>query len=132
MAEVSPSTSIWDIITSGPVISGIVGLISGAIGSLIAPWSLWGVEKRRAKRQYRVEQIARWRDALRGDFDRRSFVSSEAYSTLKPYMPKRLVEEIEKSRNPFYFVALPKDNEDSMRAYLLEVVAEVERKWRLL
>jgi len=136
MADVGPPASLWDILTSGPVISGIVGLITGAIGSLVAPWSVWGVEKRRARRQSRVEQVARWREALRpGAFERRSFVGSEAYSTLKPHLLKiapELVEELERSRSPYHLVALPPGGDDPMRFRLLEVVAEVERKWRLL
>jgi hypothetical protein len=132
MADVSPYASIWDVITSGPVISGVVGLITGAIGSF-APWVVWGVEKRRGKDQYRREQIARWREALRGDFDRRSFVGSEAYSTLKSHMSshQELVEEIERSRNPDHRVLLS-GSDDPMRFRLLEVVAEVERKWGLI
>jgi hypothetical protein len=82
MADVSPYTSIWDVITSGPLISGAMAMVGGAAGSLLA----WWVEKGRDKRQYRREQITRWREALRGDFQRESFVYSETYSTLKRYM----------------------------------------------
>ena len=50
------------------LISGGVGLTTGIIGSLFAPWANWGVEKRRLKRQRRVERIKEWRDGV-GELD---------------------------------------------------------------
>lgn len=50
------------------VIGGVAGLVTGTAGSLTAPWAQWGVEKRRLRRQRRVELVAEWRagiDALR-------------------------------------------------------------------
>jgi len=50
------------------LIGGVSGLITGAVGSLFAPWVNWGVEKRRLRRQERSDQVAEWRagvDALR-------------------------------------------------------------------
>jgi hypothetical protein len=35
------------------VIGGIAGLITGTIGSLIAPWVHWGIEKRRSQAERR-------------------------------------------------------------------------------
>lgn len=29
------------------IISGVIGLITGAVGSLIAPWVHWGIEKKK-------------------------------------------------------------------------------------
>jgi hypothetical protein len=127
MADVGASTSMWDIITSGPVISGAMAMVGGAAGSLLG----WWVEKGRDKRQYRREQVVRWREALRGDFQRERFVYSETYATLKRYMAKERVEEMESAKQPYHKTLLL-GNEDPMRAYLLEVVAEVERKWRLI
>jgi hypothetical protein len=43
------------------LIGGGAGLITGALSSLIAPWSQWGVEKRRLTHQLRVEQVRTWR-----------------------------------------------------------------------
>jgi hypothetical protein len=47
------------------LISGGVGLTTGAIGSLFAPWANWGVEKRRLKHQRRVDRIKEWRDGVK-------------------------------------------------------------------
>jgi hypothetical protein len=40
------------------VIGGLSGLITGAIGSLVAPWVNWGIEKRRKKMDRHRELIA--------------------------------------------------------------------------
>jgi hypothetical protein len=127
MAEVSSLTSLWDIIISVPVISAAMGLVGGAISSLLVRW----FEKGKEKRQHRREQIGRWREALRGNFERETFVYSETYATLKRYMSKRRVEEMEHAKQPHHKTLLL-GHEDPMRAYLLEVVAERERKWGLL
>ena len=72
-----------------------------------------------------------WREALRGNFERESFVYGETYSTLKRYMSKARVEEMEHAKQPHH-KTLHLGNDDPMKAYLLEVVAERERKWGLL
>jgi hypothetical protein len=46
------------------LISGGVGLTTGIVGSLIAPWANWGVEKRRLRQESRVERIGEWRDGV--------------------------------------------------------------------
>jgi hypothetical protein len=46
------------------LISGVVGLTTGAIGSLFAPWANWGVEKRRLRRAGRLERISEWRSGV--------------------------------------------------------------------
>ncbi|MFI1918994.1 hypothetical protein [Nocardia sp. NPDC020380] len=46
------------------LISGGVGLVTGVIGSLAAPWANWGVEKRRLTRQRRAELLAEWRAGI--------------------------------------------------------------------
>jgi hypothetical protein len=46
------------------LISGGVGLATGAIGSLCAPWGNWGVEKRRTRQERRAERIEEWRDGI--------------------------------------------------------------------
>ncbi|SLG22561.1 Uncharacterised protein [Mycobacteroides abscessus subsp. abscessus] len=46
------------------LIGGGAGLVSGAIGSLLAPWSTWGVERNRLKRERRTQLIAEWREGV--------------------------------------------------------------------
>ncbi len=46
------------------LIAAVVGLLSGAVGSLLAPWANWGVEKRRKRFDARHEIISRGRQAV--------------------------------------------------------------------
>lgn len=46
------------------LIGGAAGLVTGTIGSLLAPWSQWGVEKRRLRRDSRVQRLAEWRAGI--------------------------------------------------------------------
>jgi len=39
------------------LISGIIGLIIGIIGTLFAPWVKWGIEKKKIKLNRRIELI---------------------------------------------------------------------------
>jgi septal ring factor EnvC (AmiA/AmiB activator) len=80
----------------------------------------------------RRERIATWYAAVSpDDFDRRLFVASEAYATLKVHLPEALQQELERSRNPMYVVALPISGIDSIQARLLEEIAKVEWYWGL-
>jgi hypothetical protein len=129
------SLLVWlrDVITSGPIISGLVGLITGAIGSLIAPWVQWGVEKRRHRREARRERIAAWRAAVdRDDFEPRQFAGSDAYATLRAYLPEDLRQEIDGWRNPTMFVAPPRAGRYPIQGRLLQEIARIERKWGLI
>jgi hypothetical protein len=46
------------------LIGGGAGLASGTVVSLIAPWSNWGIEKRRLRRESRVQRIKEWRKGV--------------------------------------------------------------------
>lgn len=48
------------------ILPSILGLIAGVIGSLVAPWVKWGIEKRRLKFQNHKELVSYWR-VLLGD-----------------------------------------------------------------
>ena len=131
--EASLLVSVRDVLTSGPVIAGVVGLISGAIGSLIAPWVQWGVEKKRLRRASRQDQIAAWRTAVdRDDFAYQPFAQGNAYATLRPHLPKDLRQTIDQWKNPGIVTSLPVMGRDPIQVRLLEEIARVERKWGLI
>ena len=60
-----------DISIINAIIAGVVGLVTGAIGSLIAPWIQWGIEKKRQKQNRRIELISEWRCSAYGILDSR-------------------------------------------------------------
>jgi len=112
------------------VISGIVGLVTGAAGSLIAPWAQWAVEKRRNRFSYQRELVASWRDAIeRFDWPAGSFGDTAAYSSLRPHMRPETVQRLE-SRTAF----VPADGRGELgeKHVLLDEVAHIEKEWRLV
>lgn len=46
------------------VVPAVLGLAGGVVGSLIAPWVQWAIEKSRDRQRYRRELIQRWRQAI--------------------------------------------------------------------
>lgn len=46
------------------IVGGVAGLATGAVSSLVAPWSNWGVEKRRIRHTHRIELVEEWRQGL--------------------------------------------------------------------
>ena len=69
------------------IISAVIGLIAGAIGSLIAPWVNWGIEKKKIRLEERKKILYYVEVELnRYDFSIARFKDSLAYSQIKPYL----------------------------------------------
>lgn len=114
-------------------ISAFAGLISGVVGSLIAPWVHWGVEKRRGRLASRRETIAAWRLALAPEsFDWPSFRESSAYAMLRPHLSEHLEKQMQgevlRIQNGGRGTGV-----NNWRPQLLDLVSEIERvKWKLV
>jgi hypothetical protein len=76
-------------------IPALAGLIAGAIGSLIAPWIHWGIEKKKIRHTARREFISAARRALEADTGKHEFRESTIYSQLRPFLSERTRKEIE-------------------------------------
>lgn len=46
------------------IVGGVAGFATGAVSSIIAPWSNWGVEKRRIRHNRRIDMVEEWRQGL--------------------------------------------------------------------
>lgn len=67
LRNLSPTTDTLLSVATEIIVAAIsagVGLATGALGSLVAPWANWGVEKRRLCRASRVERIQEWRSGV--------------------------------------------------------------------
>jgi len=106
------------------IISGIFGFISGAVASLIAPWVHWGVEKRRDKMDRRRALIDNTRISLSGNaFSRQNFRQSAAYSAIRPYVSESLRSNVESRAH---------GGDVTLRQHVLEELAALEKKWKLI
>ena len=115
------------------VIAGATGLISGVIGSLVAPWINWGIEKKRRALDARAKLVTRWREILGAeDFDRSMILNDPAYGVLAPLLGEKERKQIERPQNHLILEAYPTPGKDPDRTMLLHEVARIERVWKLL
>lgn len=120
-----------DLLTSQNVIAGITGLVTGAVGSLVAPWVQWAIEKRRKKVERRQDQIDRWRDAIADhEGDIREFGAEPEYAAMKEHMDPGVVEKWESET--FFASSGGGRGGEPRRKMLLDQVAQIEREWDLV
>lgn len=121
-----------DTTTLNAIIAGVVGLIAGAIGSLIAPWIQWGIEKNRIRQQRRIELIYNWREILsREDFQRDNLLNNPSYGPLRELLNKSIRERFERSTNEIV-VLLDSAKNSYDRDVILKEVARIEKEWDLI
>ena len=77
------------------VLPAILGFVAGAIGSLVAPWVNWGIEKRRERRKRRQELVDSWRQYVENNFEWSSFRNTATFSQMKPYLSAKMVKELD-------------------------------------
>jgi hypothetical protein len=113
------------------VAGGVSGLITGTIGSLVAPWANWQVEKRREKLRAKRERVAEWRKELG---EAQGYLSAEVYDNvretrcfaqLEPFMTREETAVIEGSGED-------EDGGVDGVGILLAVVDRVEKEWGLI
>jgi hypothetical protein len=110
-------------------VPAITGLITGGIGSLIAPWINWGVEKRRRKHEARRNFIEEARNAVVTTEDARDFRERAIYSQLKPYLSKDSLDFL--TTPNVMRVEIP-GNLLTYHTPVLEDISRLEAKWDLL
>lgn len=114
------------------VLVALIGLVSGTIGSLVAPWVNWGIEKRRLKLERRAKQIVEWRQFIEQfDFSKENFRATTTYAAMRPFMEVESRKLFEAQRT--YFV--PPDGVSDVDLHKLaasDEVSKIERKWELV
>jgi len=113
------------------LIPAFLGLIAGAVGSLIAPWVHWAIEKRRAKIEYRRNSIAEWRSQIEAfNWNEDSFGDSATYASMRPHMNPEVVSRIEGPRT--YIVPNEGRGCNAMKQCLVDELSRLEVDWGLL
>ena len=108
--------------------SAITGLIAGAIGSLIAPWVKWGIEKRREKLSYRKNKLANWRILIESADSYGDIVGTSVYREIEPYMSENEKSDL----NTKAVIIGGPPNIDSRLSKLLRIVTRIEKEWDLI
>lgn len=114
-------------------ISAIIGLFSGAAGSLIAPWIHWGIEKSRDKRAVRKNLILEARKYIcSNSFSGFSFSKEDFFIQLKPYLAKNAIEWVEKYEDYFECSDDTSTMHEDLKVELLKELQRIEKIWGLI
>lgn len=118
--------------------AAITGLVAGAAGSILAPWSQWGVEKRRLRRVERQQRITEWRQMIArysediGVIKPLGLLSDSAYITLRPHLSAAIIKVLELSPTQIIVIGDAEGISASPEIHLLtKEIDHLERKWRL-
>jgi hypothetical protein len=125
------AASFDSLISSPGFIGAVAGLITGTLASLVAPWSQWGVEKRRARLEGRRRFIADARAELQRKPDKETFRESVLYSRMRPHLSERTSKEIE-SDTITVQVGGRGGGANNFIPQVLDDIRELEAKWKLL
>ena len=116
----------------GTVIVALIGLVGGAIGSLIAPWVNWGIEKKRLLHSQRVDRVRKWRNAIDNfNFKQEKFAYSSVYSSMKPHMDKEIIEKFE-ANNTFFVAPNGVSTDQLLKRWASDQVTKIEKSWGLV
>ena len=114
------------------ILTSIIGLIAGGIGSLIAPWVKWGIEKRKMRFKKRERIINELKLMASGkDFDRIKFINSSNYILVRNHFLSKTIKEIERPLNHIT-VHMGDPAIDFERKMVLEDIARIEKKWKII
>lgn len=78
------------------VITSIIALVSGAIGSLLAPWIHWKLEIRKQERKAKIDLINDLRTYLENNEPKNEqFLNSTNYIKIRPFLSPTFLIELE-------------------------------------
>jgi hypothetical protein len=117
----------------------ISGLLGGGVASVVAPWSNWGVEKRKDDREYRRGLIRSWRIGIAALSSEKEALGTDWYESLRPHLTGDEILKVEGEYVPPRprSVVVPADPGTPARGrkpeidLLARAVTRVEREWKL-
>jgi hypothetical protein len=113
------------------LIPALLGLIGGVVGSLVAPWVHWAIEKRRSKFDYRKSLIEKWRSEIDAfDWEYENFGNTSTYAAMKPLMQQNVIEDFEAQRT-FHIPPDRGRGENLKKHWASDEVARIEKEWDL-
>jgi len=116
----------------GIAVSAVVGLISGTIGSLIAPWVHWGIEKQKLKLLAHRELIEKVRRELKAAPVKSEFRESVIYSQIRTFLQERTRQMIESDTITVEVGGGRGSGADNYMSDVLDDLCILEKHWELL
>jgi hypothetical protein len=78
------------------IITSIIGLLTGAIGSMFAPWIHWKLEIRKQERNAKINLIHDLRIYLENNEpNNEQFLNSPNYIKIRPFLSSTFINELE-------------------------------------
>ena len=117
----------------------ITGLIAGAVGSIIAPWVNWGVEKRRRRHEFRkgfLEKVRR--EIVAETYSYPHFQRTVEFAQLFPLLSRAARKKIQtKKKGPPADAIITIGGRDEgvntqHRGLFLDELSRIERKWQMI
>ncbi|KLI04077.1 MULTISPECIES: hypothetical protein [Mycolicibacterium] len=124
------------------IIGGAAGLATGTLGSVIAPWVNWGIERRREDRKHMRDLIESWRAGVASIDDEGSDVDgfpedyliqktsryfrTPWYETLRPHLSEHHRRTSEQNNT-----SIGGGTPRALKNYLADEVDRIEREWGL-
>lgn len=112
------------------VIGGVItGIVSGIIAPVVENWMHQRYQGKQQRRDYRVEQVTRWRQAI-GRIDGlhyQDYLNSVEYAEMRPYLKAGLRESLDGPDN-----LIVGYGRQSVKNQLLDEIVRLEREWGLV
>ena len=110
------------------IVTGIVALISAAIGALLAPWAKWKLEQKKLERDDQIKLMTELRLFLeKNEPKNEDFLSSVNYIRIRPYLTDSLIKDLE----DFKTQVIVSTFRSTYKARLLQEIDLIENQWKI-
>jgi hypothetical protein len=114
------------------VLVALIGLLAGVIGSFIAPWAKWGIEKRKLQYQSRKGVVNNVRTfVISKQFGVEQFQRSGLYSQLSDEFSSDVVKKIANPPSQLEGEQIATYREEARKLVLSEL-NRIEKKWMFI
>lgn len=116
--------------------AALTGTAAGAVASLIAPWSQWGVEKKKLLHNDRVKKIKAWNVMIKKIIDEDIDPTDvDGYYELRDFLKEteiKIIEEPKLKINNVIKIPQPRGLKSSQEASILfEGIKRAKKKWKM-
>jgi len=118
---------------SDHLLAAFLGFLGGVVGSLIAPWVHWGIEKRRDNLKARRALILNAREYIESKpFSGFQFSQENHFIQLKPYIDHKVIDWIDNFEKYYDAVDDNSNMHENLKVELLKQLQRIEKKWGLI
>lgn len=114
------------------LLTAFIGLITGAIGSLITPYVKWGIEKKRKRHDYRREIIKELKSiAMKSDFDRIQIINAQSYMSVREKLSYKTIKTLERPLSELRGTVGDPALDSDKQLFIIDLAA-LEKKWGIV